>query len=90
MPISGGGQPAFSSTASDAVWFEEWHRDAPDLAPCPDGPGHASNTFKNLSVQNGNTLQFTDKNKDSKRYAYALRCMVGSNLVVDDPVIVNK
>ena len=91
-PVSGV-QPLFPADAEQAVWFEEWPKGTPPPHPCPSGHGNSSNTFVEFSIQQaGTTLQFTDKNKNNKRNAYALRCIVppATNPIADDPVIINK
>ena len=84
--------PAHPTGTEDAVWFAEWPKELPPPAPCPTSPGHAGSSFKGFSLPAPDQLQFTDKNKDNRRYAYALRCVVppSPQLVVDDPVIINK
>lgn len=84
--------PAHPTSTEDAVWFAEWPRELPPPAPCPTSPGHAGSSFKEFSLPAPNQLQFTDKNKDNRRYAYALRCVVppSPQVVIDDPVIINK
>lgn len=76
--------------ASEPVWFEAFPDDGrQDPFPCPTGVGNHS-TFKQIDRLDGTTLQFVDKNKDHKRYAYALRCRVDGTPVMDDPMIINR
>lgn len=84
--------PAHPASTDDAVWFAEWPKELPPPAPCPTDPGHANSSFKDFSLPAVAQLQFTDKNKDNRRYAYALRCVVppSPDVIVDDPVIINK
>lgn len=89
------GQPTYPDPTdpTQAIWFALWPKDAPPPAPCPASSGHANSSFDHFSVgSNGTRLQFTDKNKDNKRYAYALRCIVPSvtSPIADDPIIINK
>jgi hypothetical protein len=71
----------------DPVWIEVATPGGP--APCPSGVGNQS-AFKKITCPDASTLQFVDKNKDGKRYAYAIRCVVGGTPVMDDPVIINR
>ena len=94
----GGQQPTFAmdpahpASTDAAVWFAEWPKELPPPAPCPTSPGHANSSFKSFSLPQIGQLQFTNKNKDNRRYAYALRCVVPPSIevIADDPVIINK
>jgi hypothetical protein len=97
QPVQGQ-HPVFDADPTDpkdaerAIWLAEWPKNLPQPAPCPMAPGLAHASFKAFSLPASNQLKFTDKNKDNKRYAYALRCVVppSPDVIVDDPVIINK
>lgn len=94
----GGVQPTFAvdtahpNQIDQAVWFADWPKDQPLPAPCPTGPGQANSSFRSFSLPSASQLQFTNKNKDNRRYAYALRVVIppGTTPVADDPIIINK
>jgi hypothetical protein len=77
----------FPEEPKDAVWFARMNDDGTkEEEKSEKAPG----AFHNFKRPDARTLEFVDKNDDKKRYAYALRCMVGGHTVMDDPVIINR